>query len=123
AAAAASPASSAIPHLQWTAIYGPTVNQDQWSDVAMGPGHTVYVCGTQNLGQGTDWLMTVAKFSAGNKLLWATPTIPGVKTWSDGGNGSTGHSLAVDNSGNVIVVGSSFAPGGGFAVLKFSGAA
>jgi uncharacterized membrane protein len=69
AAAAASPASAAIPHLQWTAIYGPTVNQDQWSDVAMGPGHTVYVCGTQNLGQGTDWLMTVAKFSANKTLL------------------------------------------------------
>ena len=122
AAAAASPASGAIPHLQWTSIYRPPVNQDQWSDVAMGPSHTVYVCGTQNFGQGTDWLMTVAKFSAAKKLLWATPTIPGVKTWSDGGNGSSGHALAVDYGGNVIVVGSSFAPGGGFAVIKFSGA-
>ena len=120
-AATAPPASAAIPHLQWTSIYGPTVNQDQWSDVAMGPGHTVYVCGTQNLGQGTDWLMTVAKFSAAKKLLWATPTIPGVRTWSNDGNGSSGHALAVDHSGNVIVAGSSFAPNGGFAVIKFSG--
>ncbi len=121
-AAAASPASAAVPHLKWTSIYDPTVNQDQWRDVAMGPGHTVYVCGTQNLGQGTDWLMTVAKFGADDKLLWATPTIPGVKTWSDGANGSEGSALAVGRGGNVIVVGSSFAPDGGFAVVKFSGA-
>ena len=120
-AAAASPALAAVPHLQWTFRYGPTVNQDQWSDVAMGPGHTVYVCGTQNLGQGTDWLMTVAKFSAQRKLLWATPTIPGVQIWSDDGYGSRGSALAVDHSGNVIVVGSSFDPSGGFAVVKFSG--
>jgi hypothetical protein len=44
-----------------------------------------------------------------------------VQTWSDGGD-SQGHALAVTPAGNVIVVGSSAAPTGGFAVVKFSGA-
>ena len=90
--------------------------------MAMGPGHTVYVCGTQNFGQGLDWRLTVARFGADGKLLWATPLVPGVQTWSDAGSGSSANALAVDHSGNVVVVGSSFAPDGGFAVIKFSGA-
>ena len=123
AAAVAPPAvAGSIPHLQWTSIYAPTVNQDSWNDVAMGPGHTVYVCGTQNVGQGVgEWIMTVARYNAAGKLMWETPTIPGVKTWADSADGSEGNALAVDHAGNVIVVGASYADGGGFAVVKFSG--
>ena len=121
AAVAAAPAAASIPHLQWTSVYGPTANQDTWNDVAVGPGHSIYVCGTQNLSQGLAWLMTVAKYGADKKPLWQTILKPGVETWSDGGAGSEGRALAVDHAGNVIVVGSSFASGGGFAVVKFAG--
>ena len=123
AAVAAAPATAgSIPHLKWTTIYGPTTNQDMWNDVAIGPGHTVYVCGTQGFTQGPGWLMTVAKYGADETPLWQTPPVPAVETWSHGGADSRGAALAVDRAGNVIVVGSSYASGGGFAVVKFSGA-
>ena len=121
AVAAAPAAAGTIPHLQWTTIYGPTTNQDMWSDVAVGPGHSVYVCGTQNLSMGLAWLMTVAKYGADQKPLWQTILNPAVETWSNGGAGSEGRALAVDHAGNVTVVGRSFASGGGFAVVKFAG--
>jgi len=120
AVAAAPAAAGTIPHLQWTNVYGPTTNQDMWNDVAVGPGHSVYVCGTQNLGQGLAWLMTVAKYGANQKPLWQTILNPAVETWSDGGASSQGRALAVDHAGNVIVVGSSGASAGGFAVVKFA---
>ena len=121
AVAAAPAAAGTIPHLQWTTIYGPTTNQDMWNDAAVGPGHSVYVCGTENLSQGLAWLMTVAKYGANQKPLWQTQLNPAVETWSDGGAGSEGSALAVDHAGDVIVAGSSFASGGGFAVVKFAG--
>jgi len=116
------PASAgSIPHLQWTTIYGPTTEQDSWRDVAVGPGHSVYVCGAQGVHQGPGWRMTVAKYGADQTPLWQTVTVPAVETWSHGGADSEGSALAVDRAGNAIVVGSSQAPGGGFAVVKFSG--
>lgn len=122
AAAAASPAAAGIPHFRWAVNFGPTTHQDQWNDVAVGPGHTVFVCGTQGLTMGPGSLMTVAKYGANRIPLWETPIVPAVETWSDGGADSQGHALAVTPTGNVIVVGSSSAPTGGFAVVKFSGA-
>ena len=117
------PASAgSIPHLKWTTIYGPTTEQDSWNDVAVGPGHSVYVCGGQGVHQGPGWRMTVAKYGADQTPLWQTATVPAVETWSHGGADSEGSALAVDRAGNVIVVGWSAAASGGFAVVKFSGA-
>ena len=101
AVAAAPAAAGTIPHLQWTTIYGPTTNQDMWSDVAVGPGHSVYVCGTQNLSMGLAWLMTVAKYGADQKPLWQTILNPAVETWSNSGAGSEGRALAVDHAADT----------------------
>jgi hypothetical protein len=106
----------------WLDYYGPTVDTDAWSDIARGPGSTMFVAGVSGLTQGPGSRMTIAKFNAAGKRIWQTPTIPGVKTWVGLGASSRGYALAVDRHGDAIVAGSSSWSSGGFAVVKFSGA-
>jgi hypothetical protein len=115
-------ASAGIPHLAWTDVYGPTTGDDQWRDIARGPGHTIYVAGVLGFTQGPGWQMTIAKYDAAGTRVWATPTIPGVKTWLGLGANARGNALAVDRTGDAIAAGSSASSSGGFAVVKFSGA-
>ena len=120
--AAALPATATAFRLPlWTNLYGPTAEIDRWSDIARGPGHTVFVAGTIGLSQGAGSQMTLAKFSSTGTLVWETPTIPGVKTWHGFGASARGSSLAVDRHGDAIVAGYSSWSSGGFAVVKFSG--
>jgi hypothetical protein len=121
-AAATLPAAAAERAPAWTAIYGPTLDIDLWNDIARGPGTTVFVAGTSGMSQGAGSVMTIAKYGAGGGLLWKTPTIPGVKSWVGLGASSGGKALAVDRHGDAIVAGYSSWSGGGFAVVKFSGA-
>jgi hypothetical protein len=106
----------------WTDRFVPTTEIDQWNDIAVGPGHTVYVCGTQGYTQGPGAKMTVARYGQAGGRLWKTATIPGVVTWAPPGQDSFGAALAVDTYGDAIVAGWSTSDTGGYAVVKFSGA-
>jgi len=106
----------------WTNRFAPTGEIDDWSDIARGPGHTAFVAGTQGHSQGPGSRMTLTRINAAGARVWETPTIPGVKTWIGFGASSRGNAVAVDRHGDAIVAGYSSWSGGGFAVVKFSGA-
>ena len=114
-------ASGAIRGLLWTDRYAPTAEIDRWDDIAIGPGHTVFACGTQGLTQGPGWKMIVAKFSQAGVRMWETLLVPGVITWAQPGEDAQGNALAVEHDGNVIVAGWSGSGTGGYAVVKFDG--
>jgi hypothetical protein len=121
-AAVSLPAAAAVRLPVWDDRYGPTLGQDEWNDIARGPGHTVFVAGTMGFTQGTGSEMTLAKFDTAGTRVWQSPTIPGVKTWLGFGASTRGYALAVDRHGDAIVAGFSSWSSGGFAVVKFSGA-
>lgn len=115
AAATASPVAAAVRWPLWTNWYHPTAEQDAWSDIAVGPGHKTYVCGTQGLTQGPGAKMVVARYRASSASpVWRV-------TWDGGSMFAQGYALAVDRKGDVVVCGSSSVPSRGYAVVKFSG--
>ena len=107
-----------IPHLLWTDIYGPTVNQDQWHDIAIGPGHTVYVCGVQGMTQGPGWRFIAARYPA-NATGTAHDPIWRV-SWAPAGADSNAEALALAPNGDMIACGWSSVPTRGFAVVRFA---
>jgi hypothetical protein len=119
--AGAAPAAGAASGLLWTDRYVGTPEIDQWNDVAIGPDHTVYVCGSQGLTQGPGANIMVAKYGPGGSRLWQNLLFDGIVLWDGGSDYAQGDALAVDRDGDVVVAGSTATATGGFALVKLSG--
>jgi len=97
--------------LAWQKTWGNTSDDYGYSVAVYGPG-SIYVTGhTMSFGVGGD--VVLLKFDSSGSLVWQ-------ETW--GGTGEdVGWGVAVDNSGNVFVIGytNSFGTSGDFVLLKF----
>jgi hypothetical protein len=87
----------------WVAIYNGlgSLRSDEATDIAVDSLGNVYIAG-HSQGLGYDYDCATIKYNAHGEVLWISRF--------DGGNDDYAYKLALDDSGNVYIAGSSFSP-------------